>query len=340
MEHARISDHPLSNEERNELEQIMRDFDSPFVHMRAHAILLLFDDGRSFDDVADIFKIHVNTVRNWAKRWITLKIDGLYDMPGRGAKPKFETWEENLIIQYAEEEPRSLRHVLQKIERFLGKKSSFETLRRILKKHGKSWKRQRKITKKQPPKEEYEKKKAELEELKQMADDGDFSLVYFDAAGFSLTPEVPYAWQDIGRDGTIGIPTSRSQRINVLGFLNPAIDQLKSYFKIGSVDSDFIIKVIDDYCEIMTQPTIIVLDNASVHTSQAVAEKCGEWEKLGLSLYFLPPYSPQLNLIEILWRKVKYEWMPNSAYKNFKLLEAELRGILLSYGKEYKIQFN
>jgi transposase len=138
MEHARISDHPLSNEERNELEQIMRDFDSPFVHMRAHAILLLFDDGRSFDDVADIFKIHVNTVRNWAKRWITLKIDGLYDMPGRGAKPKFETWEENLIIQYAEEEPRSLRHVLQKIERLLGKKSSFETLRRILKKHGKS----------------------------------------------------------------------------------------------------------------------------------------------------------------------------------------------------------
>lgn len=98
MEHARIPDHPLSNEERNELEQIMRDGDSPFFHTRAHAILLIFDDDRSFKDVADIFKIHVNTVRNWAKRWTTLKIDGLYDLPGRGAKPKFETWEENLII--------------------------------------------------------------------------------------------------------------------------------------------------------------------------------------------------------------------------------------------------
>jgi hypothetical protein len=95
-------------------------------------------------------------------------------------------------------------------ERLLGKKASFETLRRILKKHGKTWKRQKKVTKKQPPKEEYENKKAELEELKQMADDGDFSLVYFDAAGFNLTPEIPYAWQDIGRDGTIGLPTSRS----------------------------------------------------------------------------------------------------------------------------------
>jgi len=155
-----------------------------------------------------------------------------------------------------------------------------------------------------------------------------------------LTPEVPYAWQDIGRSGTIGIPTSRSQRINVLGFLDPAIDQLKSYFKIGSVDSDFIIEVIDHYCEIMTKLTIVVLDNAPVHTSKAVTEKREEWEKLGLSLYFLPPYSPQLNLIEILWRKVKYEWMPNSAYKNFKLLEAELREILLSYGKEHTIQFS
>jgi transposase len=95
----------------------MRDCDSPFVPMRTHAILLLFDDDRSFDDVADIFKIHVNTARNWAKRWMTLKIDGLYDMPGRGAKPKFETWEKNLMIKYVEEEPRSLRHVLQKIER-------------------------------------------------------------------------------------------------------------------------------------------------------------------------------------------------------------------------------
>jgi len=64
----------------------------------------------------------------------------------------------------------------------------------------------------------------------------------------------------------------------------------------------------------MTRPTVVVLDNAPIHTSHAVAAKLDEWERLGLTLYFLPPYSPQLNLIEILWRKIKYEWMPNSAY--------------------------
>lgn len=173
-----------------------------------------------------------------------------------------------------------------------------------------------------------------------MANDGDFDLVYFDAAGFSLTPDVPYAWQDIGRNGSIGIPTSKSKRINVLGFLNAYEKQLKSYLRIGSVDSDIVIEIVDDYCDKMTRPAVVILDNAPIHTSHAVTTMLVEWERRGLTLYFLPPYSPQLNLIEILWRKIKYEWMPNSAYKNFKLLEVELRDILLSYGTEYSIQFS
>lgn len=340
MENIRIPDYPLSEEERNELNRIMSGYDSSVARRRAHAILLLFDDLRTFDDVADIFHVHPNTPRNWAERWVHLGIDGLYDQPGHGAKPKFEPWEEKLILDYIEEEPRSLRSVAQKIEQFLGKKTSLETLRRILKKYDKTWKRQRKIPKKQAPKEQLEKGEEDLKELKLMANDGDFALVYFDASGFSLTSEVPYAWQDVGRNGTIGIPTSKSKRINVLGFLNAYEKQLKSYFRTGPVDSETIIEIIDDYCDKMTRPTVVVLDNAPIHTSHAVAAKLDEWERLGLTLYFLPPYSPQLNLIEILWRKIKYEWMPNSAYGNFKLLDAELRNILFSYGTKYCIQFS
>lgn len=116
MENIRLPDYPLSEEDRNELNRIMSGNDSPVVRRRAHAILLLFDDLRTFDDVADIFHVHPNTPRNWAERWTRLGIDGLYDQPGRGAKPKFEPWEEKYIIDYVEEEPRSLRSVAQKIE--------------------------------------------------------------------------------------------------------------------------------------------------------------------------------------------------------------------------------
>jgi transposase len=47
----------------------------------------------------------------------------------------------------------------------------------------------------------------------------------------------------------------------------------------------------------------------------------------GLYLLFLPPYCPELNLIEILWRKIKYEWLPVSAYESFKDLSEGRYGV-------------
>ena len=54
---------------------------------------------------------------------------------------------------------------------------------------------------------------------------------------------------------------------------------------------------------------------------------------------FLPPYSPELNLIEILWRKIKYEWLPLDAYQDFKTLPASLFDVLKRIGSKYRITF-
>src|SRR3989475_9299105 len=65
----------------------------------------------------------------------------------------------------------------------------------------------------------------------------------------------------------------------------------------------------------MQGPTVVVMDNASIHTSEAFQEAIPKWEKKGLSIFYLPEYSPELNLIEILWRFMKYEWIEFWAYK-------------------------
>lgn len=83
--------------------------------------------------------------------------------------------------------------------------------------------------------------------------------------------------------------------------------------------------------------TVLVLDNASIHTAKAVEDKLKEWEGKNLFLYYLPPYSPELNLIEILWRRVKYEWLPFEAYQSRKKLREWLDRIFSGYGKEYTI---
>ncbi len=66
-----------------------------------------------------------------------------------------------------------------------------------------------------------------------------------------------------------------------------------------------------------------------------------EWDRRGMTLYFLCTYSPELNLIEILWRKIKYEWIPISAYESISNLRAALRNIIDSFGpNEYRIDFS
>jgi transposase len=341
MEYKQIEYYPLSQDQREQLIHMMKKEECPRVRNRAHAILLLFGDRMRFEEVARILRVHVNTIRNWADCWIDAGSDGLYDSEGRGAKPIFSPAEEKIILDCVEKEPRSLRKVAVMVEQRTGKKAHVETFRRILKKLDKVWKRQRKIPRGRPDPEAYKQAKADLEELKRMAREGEFDLYYFDESGLSLDPCVPYAWQDIGRAGTLGIPASHSKRINLLGFMDWTGTELTAFEHEGSVNSDVIIDVMEEFCESLDNPVVVVLDNASIHKSEAVTEKMESWDRRGLTLYFLSPYSPELNLIEILWRKMKYEWIPNSAYEGMAFLRSAIRDILESFGSnDYRIQFS
>ena len=46
------------------------------------------------------------------------------------------------------------------------------------------------------------------------------------------------------------------------------------------------------------QPRVVVLDNASCHRSQKMQQALPQLRDEGIELYFLPPYSPELNDIE------------------------------------------
>jgi len=98
------------------------------------------------------------------------------------------------------------------------KKISIATLKRIVKKLGLRWKRARESLKYKRDQEAFDKAKEEINALKVQEKKGELDLFYFDESGFSLDSQVPYAYQPIGK--TIEIPSSRSKRINVLGFLS------------------------------------------------------------------------------------------------------------------------
>jgi transposase len=81
------------------------------------------------------------------------------------------------------------------------------------------------------------------------------------------------------------------------------------------------------------------MDNASIHTSEEFEEYLPQWRKKGLIIKYLTPYSPELNLIEILWRNIKYTWLPFSAYQCLTALGDALENILKNFGSKYQITF-
>lgn len=184
--------------------------------------------------------------------------------------------------------------------------------------------------------EDFECTQAELATLHQQEAAGQRDVYYFDEAGFSLTPEVPYAWQAAGE--TIEIPAQRSPRLNVLGFCNKQLDFHATTIQ-GWVDSEIVIACFDRFCDTINKPTTVILDNASIHTSAKFKDKLEKWTVRGLTVKYLPTYSPELNLIEIVWRFIKYHWLPLSAYASFKNLKLELQNVLDGIGSEYQITF-
>lgn len=165
---------------------------------------------------------------------------------------------------------------------------------------------------------------------------GLIDLFYFDESGFSLVPEVPYAWQY--KNASICLPSSRSKRINVLGFMNKNNDLTPFVFE-SSVTSEVVVACFDSFADSIKKSTIVVIDNASVHRSELFSSKIGEWEEKNLFLLYLPPYSPELNKIEILWKHIKYYWLSFDAYKSFASLREKLNDVLCDIGQKHRINF-
>ena len=76
-----------------------------------------------------------------------------------------------------------------------------------------------------------------------------------------------------------------------------------------SINADKVSDFLDKMSLQVRKRTFVVLDNATVHRNAKLKELRSIWESRGLFLFFLPPYSPELNLAETLWRILKGKWI-------------------------------
>ena len=156
-------------------------------------------------------------------------------------------------------------------------------------------------------------------------------LFFVDAAHFVLAPFLGYLWCFVRR--VIKAPAGR-QRFNVLAALNAITHELVT------VSNDAYINALS-VCELLRKiaalelgvPVTLVLDNARYQKCRLVQQLADE---LGIELLFLPSYSPNLNLIERLWKFVKKQSLNSKYYENFGEFKAAISGCIADAPTKYK----
>ena len=170
-----------------------------------------------------------------------------------------------------------------------------------------------------------------------LEDSGLIDLLFGDETGFNLEPYIPYGWLPKGKQTSI--PSERKRVGNVLGMMSRYGFGTMFWTK-GSINSDYFIKSIDTLIDQIKRTTVLVLDCASWHTSKVVKQQLERWEEKGLFIFYLPPYSPHLNLIEMLWRKIKYEWLKPNDYESELKLQNAVLNILDNLNNGFNINFS
>ncbi len=136
-----------------------------------------------------------------------------------------------------------------------------------------------------------------------------------DAVHPTFNVQAAYGWIKKGREKELKTNSGRD-RLNIHGAMNAETFETTTIFTEDSIDTDTTIELLKSLEKNYYWATMIyvILDNAKYHFSKPVIEYL---KNSKIKLIFLPTYSPELNLIERLWRVFKKNILYNSYYENF-----------------------
>jgi transposase len=129
---------------------------------------------------------------------------------------------------------------------------------------------------------------------------------------------------------------SGRKRYSVLAAWNAVTHQLVRVTTAGVVSADTMCGLLQQIASLgLVEPITLVLDNARYQHCAQVMELA---KSLNIELLFLPSYSPNLNLIERLWRFIKKKVLYGRHYATFDQFQAAIDGCLDKTTGEYRSQ--
>jgi len=185
--------------------------------------------------------------------------------------------------------------------------------------------------------EVYRHKREILGELENLSENQSIDLYYGDESRVSVEPCIPYGWQFA--DEEVFMPTQKGGGVNCFALLTRG-NQCLIETSEQNINSRFIFERLETFSMKLKKPAVIVLDNARIHISKIIKERIKVWQQRGLYIFYLPRYSPHLNIVETLWRKLKYEWLSPTDYQSKENLFYQIRLALTAVGSSLFIRFS
>lgn len=299
-----------------------------FHHLHPHVqrqmeALLLKNFGQPHQQIAEMIGVHPNTVTAYVQKYAEGGINALKEVHFYSPESELQTWRTSIEVDFREHPPATIKEAAHRIEQLTGIKRSCTQVRQFLRDIGIKRRKVGFI----PAKAEEAKQKAfldnELEPKLNEARQGKRLVFFVDAAHFVFAPFLGYLWSFTRL--FVRAPCGR-QRFNVLGAINAVSHALitvtnETYINAQSVCS--LLRLIAQTHAGL--PITLVLDNAKYQRCVIVQQLA---LSLGIELLFLPSYSPNLNLIERLWKFVKKECLNCKYYPDFLCFHAAISGFL------------
>lgn len=341
----------LNSEQLEKLQKALKEEDNGDIRERI-LILLLLNDGKTQAKIAEFLGCSLNKVSYWCVHGDPEALESLKDERMKGNHKKATDKYIEILLETLDKEPEELgyefgRWTAQRLavylEKITGIKLSGSQVRRILekKKYVYLWAKYSLEVKRNPEKRKAFKKKIE-EYLKIEKESPERLQVWFwDESGFSLRVIRRKTWCKKGKRKKVR-GDRRKGRVNVMGGLRYS-DKKKfiEFLEKGNADNfynvlkSFYQELIHEWVEAGNQAKdfaekgakiVIILDNASFHKKEEYIERI-EAEMPNLHLEFLPEYSPDYNLIELVWHSAK-EYVANRLFKSIEELEYLLHYLL------------
>jgi len=280
-------------------------------------VILLSSEGWTNKAIAQALRIHPETVAQHLNEWE--EKDKLKPENG-GSESKLSEQQTQLLEQHLQKKIYlNVSDICRYIAQTWQVMYTVSGMTKWLKAHDFRYKQPKGV----PAKADEAKQDVFIEHYLQMVADtpSNEPILFMDAVHPTMATKISHGWIKKGVDKPIETTASRT-RVNIIGAIELNTMKVTNNF-VETVNaqsiSNFFEKLRQAYPE--SQRLHLILDQAGYHRSQEVKEAA---KLQGITLHYLPPYSPNLNPIERLWKVMNEEVRNNVVFESAAIFRQKL----------------